>query len=289
MVLAIIKNYFELTKPRTVLLLTFTAFGTMIVAKGKDIPINIVLIATIAVVLGSSGANVLTCYIDRDIDAIMLRTKLRPLPSGRISEKKALYYGLILVALSLIFSLIINLLSAFLMLLGILINVIIYSKILKRKNPINIIIGGFSGGLPALIGYAAVKGTVLELLPFLIAGLVVLWIPTHIWSLALKYKEDYAKAKVPMLPVVVEKRIAIRCIASTTIILVGFTLALYFIGFFGLIYLIISGTLSIAMLLLNIKLLLKPSEKNAWMVFKFSSPFLALIFIAMMVDKLTQL
>jgi protoheme IX farnesyltransferase len=280
------KNYFELTKPRTVILLTFTAFGTMVVAKGRDAPIDIMLLAIIAVTLGSSGANVLTCYIDRDIDAIMTRTKLRPLPSGRISANRALYYGLILVALSLILALIINPLSSLLMLIGIMINVIIYSKILKRRNPVNIIIGGFSGGLPALIGYAAVKGTILEALPFLIAGLVVLWIPTHIWSLALKYREDYAKAKVPMLPVVVEENVAIRCIASTTIILIIFTLAIYFIGFFGLIYLTVAGALSVAMLFLNIKLFLKPSERNAWIVFKFSSPYLALIFIAMMLDKL---
>ncbi|MEM3437809.1 MAG: heme o synthase [Nitrososphaerales archaeon] len=289
MVIATLRNYFELTKPKTVLLLTFTAFGTMIVAKGKDIPINIMILTIIAVALGSSGANVLTCYIDRDIDAIMIRTRRRPLPSGRVSAKIAFYYGLILVALSLIFALTINLLSSSLMLIGILINVIIYSKILKRRNPINIIIGGFSGGLPALIGYAAVKGTILEALPFLIAGLVVLWIPTHIWSLALKYKDDYAKAKVPMLPVVVEKNVAIRCIASTTIILVVFTLALYLMNFFGLIYLIIAGTLSVAMLLLNIRLFFKPSERNAWIVFKFSSPYLALIFVAMMLDKLIQL
>jgi len=285
----IIKNYFELAKPRIVLLLTFTAFGAMIVAGGKNVPINVIFLGVFAVALGSSGANVLTCYIDRDIDAIMIRTRLRPLPSGRIIAKKALYYGLILVALSLILSFIINPLSSFLMLLGILINVVIYSKILKRRNPINIIVGGLSGGLPVLIGYAAVRGTVLEVLPFLMAGLVVLWIPTHIWSLALKYRDDYAKAKVPMLPVVVEKDVAIRCIASTTIILVIFTLALYFLGFFRLIYLAMAGALSFAMLLLNTKLFFKPTDRNAWIVFKFSSPYLALIFIAMMIDRLIQL
>ena len=285
-----IRSYFELTKPRTVLLLTFTAFGTMIVApQGRSVPINIALLVVFAVALGSSGSNVLTCYIDRDIDAIMVRTKNRPLPSGRVAVRKALYYGLFLVALSLILALMINPLSSFLMLSGILINVVIYSKILKRRNPVNIIIGGFSGGLPVLIGYAAAEGTVLAILPFLIAGLVVLWIPTHIWSLALKYRDDYAKAKVPMLPVVVEKDVAIRCIASTTIILVIFTLALYFMGFFGLIYLIMAGALSFAMLMLNTRLFLKPSERNAWIVFKFSSPYLALIFIAMMVDRLVQL
>lgn len=285
-----IRSYFELTKPRTVLLLTFTAFGAMIVApQGRNLPISIALLVVFAVALGSSGSNVLTCYIDRDIDTIMVRTKKRPLPSGRVAEKKALYYGLLLVALSLIFALMINPLSSFLMLSGILINVVIYSKILKRRNPVNIIIGGFSGGLPVLIGYAAAEGTVLAMLPFLMAGLVVLWIPTHIWSLALKYRDDYAKANVPMLPVVVEKDVAIRCIASTTIILVIFTLALYFMGFFGLIYLIMAGALSVAMLLLNTRLFLRPSERNAWMVFKSSSPYLALIFIAMMADRLIQL
>ncbi|NWG09337.1 MAG: protoheme IX farnesyltransferase [Nitrososphaerales archaeon] len=284
-----IKNYFEVTKPKTVLLLAFTAFGAMIVVKGRNVPIEIALLATLAVSLGSSGANVLTCYIDRDIDAVMARTRLRPLPSGRIEAGKALYYGLTLAALSLIFALIINPLTSFLMLIGISINVIIYSKILKRRNPVNIIIGGFSGGFPVLIGYAAVEGTILATLPFLIAALVVLWIPTHIWSLALKYREDYSKASVPMLPVVVKEVTATRCIASTTIILVIFTLALYFLGYFGLFYLIVAGALSLAMLILNGRLLIKPSGRNAWIVFKFSSPYLALVFIAMMADRLIQL
>jgi len=281
-----IRNYVEVTKPKTVLLLVFTAFGAMMVGSKGSLSAVVTIPALIAVTLGSAGANALTCYLDRDIDAVMGRTRHRPLPSGRIaSAKKALYYGLILVGLSLLLSYILSPLSSFLGLLGIVDNVIVYSKVLKRKNPINIIVGGFSGGIPALVGYAVATNTV-DLKGIWMATLVVLWIPTHIWSLAIRYREDYERAGVPMLPVVIEERKAIRCVVSTSILLVTFSILLFFLNVFGLVYMVTAGLSGGLMLLMNIWLFLRPTRQNAWIVFKFSSPYLAIIFLAMVIDVL---
>ncbi|MEM2211258.1 MAG: heme o synthase [Nitrososphaerales archaeon] len=279
-------NYIEVTKPKVWFLLLFTAFGAFIVASEGFIPYDRLLLMIIAVTLGSAGANTLTNYIDRDIDSVMNRTRLRPLPSKRIYPAiKALYFGITLVILSFITSYILSPLILILMILGIFDNVIIYSKIFKRRNPINIIVGGFSGGIPTLIGYSAVKG-VIDIISLIMAALVVLWIPTHIWSLAIRYKDDYKIAKVPMLPVVVSEKVAIRCLGSTSLLMVIFSILPYLLNIFSTIYLIMALILGGLTLLLSLQLFIKPTKERAWILFKFSSPYLALIFIAMMIDTL---
>ena len=281
-----LKNYYEVTKPRIWYLLVFTALGGYVVAAGRNIDPYMFILTIVAVTLGSAGANTITCYIDRDIDAVMNRTRLRPIPTRRIyPAKKALYYGLALSVLSVILAYAINLLAAALMLFGLLDNILVYSRFLKRRNPVSIILGGFSGGAPALIGYVAVSNTI-DLTSLLIAALVVLWIPGHIWTLALHSKEDYARAKVPMLPVVVSERVAVRCIASTSILMVAFSIGIYFVGAFGILYLTTATILGAVALAVNFWLVVKPTKERAWIGFKLSSPYLALIFIAMMLDKL---
>lgn len=277
-------NYLEVSKPKIWLLLVFTAFGAMVVASAGRIPYEIMALMLVAVTLGSAGANTLTNYIDRDIDAVMNRTRLRPLPTRRIYPAvKALYFGIILAGLSLIISYIINPLSFLLMAVGLVDNIIVYSRVLKRRNPVNIILGGFSGGMPTLIGYASITHSI-DLISIIMAGLVVLWIPSHIWSLALRYREDYERAAIPMLPLVVGERKAVRCIASTSILMVLFSIIPYILGSFGAIYLYIAVALGVTMLTISFWLLVKPSERRAWVLFKFSSPYLALIFIAMIID-----
>ena len=180
-----IKNYYELTKPKIWYLLVFTAFGAAISASWLfDIPISLTtwILLLGGVAAGSAAADTLTGYNDRDIDAIMDRTKDRPIPSGRISPKNALAFGLVLAAISLIFSWFINIWAFLLMAFGLFDNIIVYSKWLKRTSQYNIILGGFSGGAPALIGYVAVTFQNIEI-GFVMAGLVFFWIPTHIWSL----------------------------------------------------------------------------------------------------------
>src|SRR5690349_8424270 len=213
----LLKNYYELTKPKIWYLLVFTAFGSALTASFLfDIPVQpltwILLIAGVAA--GSAAADTITGYNDRDIDAIMERTKQRPIPSGRISPRNALVFGLILTSISLICSWLINVWVFALMIFGLFDNIIVYSKWLKRTSQSNIILGGLSGGAPAMIGYLAVTTQNLEV-GLVMAGLVFLWIPTHIWSLALHVKKDYLKAQVPMLPVVSSERSSVRVIAGT--------------------------------------------------------------------------
>ncbi|HEX7140923.1 MAG TPA: heme o synthase [Nitrososphaeraceae archaeon] len=281
-----VKNYYELTKPKIWYLLVFTAFGSALTASLLfDIPITpltwILLLGGVAA--GSAAADTITGYNDRDIDAIMDRTKDRPIPTGRISPRNALIFGLILTAIALIFSWVINLWVFLLMVFGLFDNIIIYSKWLKRRSQSNIILGGFSGGVPALIGYVTVTTQNLEI-GLVMAGLVFVWIPTHIWSLALHVRKDYQKAKVPMLPVVCEEKRAVRIIAGTTLIMVLFSILPFFFNQFGQIYLVTATFFGVIMMGLSLWLLLKPTEKASWTVFKFSSPYLTAVFIAFMVD-----
>jgi protoheme IX farnesyltransferase len=281
-----VRNYYELTKPKIWYLLVFTAFGAALTASLLfDISIQpltwLLLIGGVAA--GSAAADTLTGYNDRDIDAIMDRTRGRPIPSGRISPQKALIFGLILAAISLIFSWFINIWAFALMAFGLFDNIIVYSKWLKRRSQLNIILGGFSGAAPAMIGYVAVTTQNIEI-GLVMAGLVFLWIPTHIWSLALHFKRDYTKAGIPMLPIVSSEKKSVRIIAWTTLMMVVFSILPFFFNQFGLIYLITAGIFGVAMIGVSIWLLTKPSEKVSWIVFKFSSPYLTALFIAFMVD-----
>jgi protoheme IX farnesyltransferase len=239
----------------------------------------------VGVAAGSAAADTLTGYNDRDIDAIMDRTKGRPIPSGRISPKNAFIFGIILAAVSLLCSWFLNIYAFALMAFGLFDNIIVYSKWLKRTSQTNIILGGFSGGAPAMIGYVAVTTQNIEI-GIIMAGLVFLWIPTHIWSLALHSKKDYAKAGIPMLPVVQSEKKSVRIIAVTTILMVLFSIFPFFINKFGILYVLTATIFGAAMLALSLWLLAKPSEKAAWTVFKFSSPYLTAIFIAFMLDAL---
>jgi protoheme IX farnesyltransferase len=281
-----VRNYYELTKPKIWYLLVFTAFGAALTASLLfNISIQpltwLLLIGGVAA--GSAAADTLTGYNDRDIDAIMDRTRGRPIPSGRVSPQNALIFGLILTAISLIFSWFINIWAFALMAFGLFDNIIVYSKWLKRRSQINIILGGFSGAAPAMIGYVTVTTQNIEI-GLVMAGLVFLWIPTHIWSLAVHFKRDYTKAGIPMLPVVSSEKKSVRIIACTTLMMVAFSILPFFFNQFGLIYLITAGIFGVAMIGVSIWLLTKPSEKVSWIVFKFSSPYLTALFIAFMID-----
>ena len=282
-----LKNYYELTKPKIWYLLVFTAFGSAITASYSTdtflSPLQWVFLL-VGIVTGSAAADALTGYNDRDIDAIMDRTKARPIPSGRISPRNALIFGLLLAAISLFCAWSINYITLGLMAFGLFDNIIVYSKWLKRKSQSNIILGGFSGGVPALIGYVAVTTEHLEI-GLTMAGLVFLWIPTHIWSLALHVRKDYTKAGVPMLPVVAGEKRSVQVIAGTTLLMVVFSI-IPFLNQFGLIYFITAISGGIIMIVTSLWLLVKPSEKASWLLFKISSPYLTALFVAFMVDAI---
>ena len=240
---------------------------------------------TVAIIAGTAGCNALTNYHDRDIDAVMMRTRHRPLPSGRITPRAALRFGLGLISISLVLAALLNLFSLLWMGLGILDNVGVYSLFLKRRSSLNILLGGFSGGLPVLFGWSAVTaGPVGSLphpvFPLLMAALVFV----HIWFLAVSYRSDYSNAGVPMLPVVVGSTTALRLITIFSLIMVPFSLALYFLGPFGAIYGAVALVTGLAILAGSLWVLYKPTETNAWRMFKATSPYLTLLFAVMIID-----
>lgn len=282
--------YAELTKPRIVSLLVFTAATGMLVGAASDgvaLGVGDILLGLLAITAGTAGCDAVTCYIDRDVDLIMERTRDRPLPMGRIEpQSRALVFGLSLLAASLVLAALGNILSVVLMGAGILDNVVVYSLWLKRSSAWNIVLGGISGGMPVAFGWAFVTGS-LGLAAVLLAALVVLWTPSHIWSLALRYRDDYARAHIPMLPVVRDEKTAMRCIVSTVALLVPFSLGLPLATrVAGLGYLVIATAFGIPLLALSVWLWLRPSRERAWLLFKFSSPYLTLVFLALVLSVL---
>ncbi len=295
--------YYELTKPKIWYLLVFTAFGAALTASNiYDIEISPAtwLLMLFSVAAGSAAANTLTNYHDRDIDAIMERTKDRPLPSKRIYPAvKARNFGLALAGMSLILAFGISFTTtleqgawatAFIA-FGLVNNILIYSYVLKRNSRTNIILGGLCGGSPPMIGWVAVSMSDLWTMGLAMAGLVFIWIPMHIWALTLHFKEDYNKVNVPMLTAVQSEKTSARAIALSTVVMVLFSIAPFFITtqngeeMVGTVYLwtaIASGALMVG---LSVWVIIKPMEKAAWTLFKFSSPYLAVLFIALMVDS----
>jgi len=285
-----IRTYYEYSKPKIWYLLVFTSLTATFVA--GSLPANSLspakwILAAVAITSGCAGCNALTNYVDRDIDAVMNRTRHRPIPSGRITPGAGLRFGLALIAISILLSFTLNLLSVLWMSLGVLDNVGVYSLLLKRRSVLNIILGGFSGGLPVLFGWSAATpgpiGTI-SLLPILMAGLVFLWIPIHIWFLAVTYRADYAKVGVPMLPVVIGSVPAIRLIVIFSMIFFPFSIGVYLLGHFGLVYGLVALAGGVVILIGSVWVLYKPTEANAWKMFKITSPYLFLLFLAMIID-----
>jgi protoheme IX farnesyltransferase len=298
------KTYYELTKPKIWYLLVFTAFGAAITASNVydvEISIGTWILMIAGVAAGSAAANTLTNYHDRDIDAIMDRTKERPIPSKRIfPAEKARDFGLVLAAISIACAFGISYTTSFwngiwcgvFMLFGLVDNILVYSHALKRKSQLNIILGGFSGGAPAMIGFAAVTLTGLWDFGLIIAGLVFIWIPMHIWALTLHFRDDYRKVDVPMLTAVLSEKISARVIAGTTLMMVLFSVVPFFLvnpdtgePVMGEVYLYTAIASGVLMILLSAWVVAKPTEKSSWVLFKFSSPYLAVLFIALMVDS----
>jgi len=295
--------YYELTKPKIWYLLVFTAFGAALTASniyGIEISPATWMLMLFSVAAGSAAANTLTNYHDRDIDAIMERTKERPLPSKRIYPAvKARNFGLVLAGISLVLAFGISFTTTLeqgawattFIAFGLINNIIVYSYVLKRRSRTNILLGGLCGGAPPLIGWVAVSMSDLWTMGLAMAGLVFIWIPMHIWALTLHFKDDYIKVNVPMLTVVQSEKTSARIIAGSTVVMVLFSIAPFFITtesgeeMVGAVYLwtaIASGALMIA---LSLWVIVKPMEKAAWTLFKFSSPYLAVLFIALMVDS----
>jgi len=295
--------YYELTKPKIWYLLVFTAFGAALTASNIyniEISLGTWALMLFSVAAGSAAANTLTNYHDRDIDAIMERTKNRPLPSKRIyPAEKARNFGLVLAGISLVLAFSMSFTTTLeqgtwatvFIAFGLANNILVYSYMLKRNSRTNIILGGLCGGSPPLIGWIAVTSTDLWTMGLAMAGLVFIWIPMHIWALTLHFKEDYNKVNVPMLTAVQSEKTSARAIAGSTFVMVLFSIVPFFLTtddgqpMVGSVYLwtaIASGAL---MIILSVWVIVKPMERASWTLFKFSSPYLAVLFIALMVDS----
>tara|TARA_Y100001960_G_scaffold287450_1_gene325610 strand:+ start:4463 stop:5362 length:900 start_codon:yes stop_codon:yes gene_type:complete len=280
---------FQLMKPRVMSLVIFTCVVGLIIAPNQINLLNSV-VSLIAVAVGAGAAGTLNMWYESDLDALMKRTCLRPIPSGKISKNQALIFGVLTAFLSVIVLYISsNLLAASMLAVTILFYVLIYTIWLKRKTPQNIVIGGAAGAFPPIIGWTISTGT-LAMEPIILFLIIFFWTPSHFWALSLYKAEDYAKAKIPMLPVISGIRTTKINIFVYSIILFLSALSPYFLGFAGLSYFIISGTLSTYYVYLCYKLLKtndKVSEDGlAKRIFGYSIIYLFAIFTLILFDKI---
>ncbi|MBV6622556.1 MAG: heme o synthase [Rivularia sp. (in: Bacteria)] len=286
--LEIIKNYYQLTKPRIIpLLLITTAASVWIASKGK-VDFLLLSITLLGGTLAAASAQVLNCIYDQDIDYTMLRTRNRPLPAGDIQSQHALLFAVILGLLSFsVLSLFVNLLAALLAMSGILFYMLVYTHWLKRHTVQNIVIGGAAGSIPPLVGWASVTGD-LSWTAWLLSTIIFLWTPPHFWSLALMIKEDYAQVGVPMLPVVKGEEVTVKQIWLYVLLVIPCSLLLvYSLGTSGIIYGAIALILNIVLLRKAWQLKQSPTNKQlARSLFKYSIFYMMLLCTTIIVVSL---
>jgi protoheme IX farnesyltransferase len=273
-----------LTKPRIISLLLVTTIAPMFVAGSPTIAL--VALVFVGGYLMAGGANAVNMYMDRDIDDRMARTRLRPIPSGRMSSISVLAFGVALAtAATFLFAFFVNFVSAALALAGFYFYVFVYTRWLKRTTPQNIVIGGAAGAFPPLVGWAAVTGSI-DLVAVYLFLIIFYWTPPHFWALALLKQRDYSKAGVPMAPLIWGERETMSQMFWYTLILIGLSIMPFAFGAFGIIYLI-SATILGLILLFGIVRMRMASEWTApaWWVYKYSLLYLALLFVAMAIDR----
>ena len=284
------KEVVEISKPRIVVLLVITAVTSMYAASklvdgAPDLELSHYLHIIVAGALASAGSSALNHYYDKDIDPKMTRTSTRPIPSGRMTASHVLIYGLAVSCISVIYGFFaLNAVSAFFIAVGIFSYVIIYTVWLKRKNTSNIVIGGIAGSAAAWAGWAAATGS-MDLLGFLVGFLVFVWTPSHFWCLAMKLKDEYTQAEVPMLPVVIGMQKTSKFILGNTLILIPYSLILSFIpDGMGVVYTVIAIVSGALMLVYHYKLTKTPTSEFAWKAYKVTAPYLTIIFVAVALD-----
>jgi protoheme IX farnesyltransferase len=282
------RAYFLLTKPRIIELLLVTTVPTMFIA-ARGVPSPWLMAATlVGGALSAASANVLNCYLDRDIDALMRRTARRPLPAHRVDPADALRFGLVLGVAGFVWLwALVNLLSAALATAAILFYVFVYTIGLKRRSTQNIVIGGAAGAVPVLVGWSAVTGRV-GLPALVLFAIIFYWTPPHFWALSLRFKDDYAAAGVPMLPVVRGARETSTQILYYTVLLVAVTLLLGPAGGMGALYLAAAVALGGAFIWRALELRRDLTGRRAIRLFSFSNIYLALLFCAMALDAVVR-
>jgi protoheme IX farnesyltransferase len=281
---SLLRDLVMLTKPRIISLLLVTTVAPMFVAGNPGW--LLLLVVLLGGYLMAGGANAVNMYLDRDIDTQMARTKLRPIPSGRMGAKAVLAYGVALAtAATFLLARFTNVLTALLALSGFYFYVFVYTGWLKRTTPQNIVIGGAAGAFPPLVGWAAMTGSI-DLTAVYLFLIVFYWTPPHFWALALLKQRDYGKAGIPMAPLVWGERETMRQMMWYNVILIALTLLPATFGAFGIIYLVsalvLGGILLAGVIRVNTS---KEWTKPAWSVYKYSLLYLALLFLAMVIDR----
>lgn len=287
-ILQVFQDYYQLTKPRIIPLLLITTAASMAIASQGKLDPLLLLLTMIGGTCATASAQTINCIYDSDIDYEMERTRNRPMPSGRIQPLHALIFALALGSISFtVLAVYVNLLSALLAMSGIAFYVVIYTHLLKRHTPYNIVIGGAAGAIPALVGWAAVTNT-LSWTAWLIFAIVFLWTPPHFWALALMIRDEYAKVGVPMLPVVTDNIATARQIWRYTLVVIPSTfLLIYPLHASGIIYGAIALILGVIFIMKAWVLLHNPDDKQAARsLFLYSILYMMLLCAAMVVDSL---
>jgi len=283
-----VAGYVALTKPRIIELLLVTTVPTMVVAEQGMPSLWLMAATVIGGTLAAGGANAINMFVDRDIDRLMERTRNRPLVTGVMSPAAALTFaiGLEIVAFVWLWGFV-NLLSAVLAVAACLFYVFVYTLWLKRTSKSNIVIGGAAGAVPVLIGWSAVTNS-LAWPPVILFAVIFVWTPPHFWALAIRYRDDYAKAGVPMLPVVANMRtVAVRIIAYT-VVLWALTLVFSPVAGMGAVYLVAATALGAVFLWLSIRVLRQPTPATAMRLFGYSITYITVLFAAMAIDELVR-
>jgi heme o synthase len=281
---SVISDFVALTKPRIISLLLVTTIAPMYVAGSPSL--GLVLVVFVAGYLMAGGANAVNMYLDRDIDTRMSRTRLRPIPSGRMTPMQVLTFGILLATTATwMFATFANVLAAAFALAGFYFYVFIYTRWLKRSTPQNIVIGGAAGAFPPLVGWAAVTGRV-DLTAIYLFLIIFYWTPPHFWALALNKQVDYGRAGVPMAPLVWGERETMRQMLWYTMIMVPVTLLPFAFGALGMVYFVSALALN-GVFLADIIRIMRAGEwtQHAWRLYKFSLLYLALLFLAMTIDR----
>jgi protoheme IX farnesyltransferase len=280
------RDYVALTKPRVISLLLAITLVPMFLASSTPPSPLLIFWTLLGGFLAAGGANTINQYVDRDIDHVMTRTRLRPLPSGRMRPVQVLLFGIGLSVLSFVqLWVTVNLLSALIAFAGILYYVFLYTLVLKRSSTQNIVIGGAAGAVPPLVGWAAVANEI-SLLPVLLFLIVFYWTPPHFWALALMRQKEYRAANVPMLPVVAGERETHNQIVLYSILLFLCSLAPYFLFLLGPVYLVGALLLNGVFLGMALTIWRHPTNASIWGLYRYSLLYLALLFLAMGIDHL---
>ena len=280
------RSFYELMKPRVMSLVIFTCVVGLIIAP-QEINIMSATFSLIAVAIGAGSAGALNMWYESDIDVLMKRTCLRPIPTGKISKKQALIFGVSMATFSvLMLYLFSNFLSALMLLITILFYVFIYTIWLKQRTPQNIVIGGAAGAFPPIIGWTIAMNSI-TLEPIFLFLIIFFWTPSHFWALSLYKIEDYNNAKIPMLPLVSGEKITKINIFVYAIILLIASIIPYFLNYFGLLYLLSCVFLGLYYVYLCYSLLVNPEDEKviSKKIFIYSILYLFLIFTTMLIDK----